>query len=387
MKAEKEGSTIVVNKNLFLKNIQKVADLCLSAHKVEMFQYVYFCTKEKEIILRGANGESYLEIKIPLLMSINPIEFAIMPEKLISIIKTIKDDDLTFLIHGNKIILNDSDGTSELPIKKDIDDLKFSIDEGSEESVVISGEEFITAFNLTEFSTSNEPNKYTINGISFVFEEEKIYFYSTDARRMGTYEIKCKVPQSYIGKRYILDKKPIRIAIQSIETKKIEEAKDAIKTIMSEVSFCEDSKGRLKINVENTKILTTAITGEMPDFKGLYPKAFTKNAKINLENLLLGLRRANITSIDNRVTIVFKDSEINLITNNGNAKTEINIKCEYEHEPIEIDCNITFVIDIVRALKTKIVQIMFNDKRSPFIITNESETYKGLIMPFTKTRE
>src|SRR6185503_15266381 len=134
---------------------------------------------------------------------------------------------------------------------------------------------------LTVFAVSHEESRYVLNGLLMEASGDTLRIVATDGRRLA--KIERKLVQA--------TNKDISIILP---VKAVQEISRNLKD-QGEVTFISGTN-QVLFDIDGTLIATRIIEGEFPNYKQVIPKEIPTKVKINREDLLSAIRRANLLS-------------------------------------------------------------------------------------------
>jgi len=155
-----------------------------------------------------------------------------------------------------------------------------------------------------------------------------------------------------------------------------------------------DQEIRMKITdksvsviINNTVVQTKIIEGKYPDTSKVIPEDFNTSLTINNRELIKIIERASVLSNEAMTTIVtlkIKEQKV-LVTSFtqeiGNTEEEIK-EFKVEGSDQTIAFNSKYILDALKAFRTKKITIKMIDETKPLIITaNEDDSLQQLVLP------
>ncbi len=244
----------------------------------------------------------------------------------------------------------------ELPEFKDKDSIKV------EQSVIKN------MFNMTDFAISRDDSRYVLNGTYFVISGNTITLVATDGRRLAVYKKEME-EKTLVDRGVIIPTK----TVQEVKRMMQPEGEVEIKFSDSQVMFC----------FEDCFVLSRLIEGEYPNYKKVIPEESEKKLRVNREDFLQAIRRADIFTDQDSMAVKLTATPKKLtITKNtpylGEAKEEMS--AEYSGEEMQIGFNPKYLIDVLRNLEEEEVVMELEDANKPGVL-RRGEDYIYVILP------
>ncbi|WP_374696713.1 DNA polymerase III subunit beta [Spiroplasma endosymbiont of Polydrusus formosus] len=143
----------------------------------------------------------------------------------------------------------------------------------------------------------------------------------------------------------------------------------------------------VSVIINNTIVQTKIIEGKYPNTSKIIPNSFNTSLIINNRELIKIIERASILSNETMTTIVtLKINEQKVLVTSftqeiGNTEEEIK---EFKVEGVDqtIAFNSKYILDALKAFKTKYITIKMIDETKPLVITaNDDHTLQQLVLP------
>lgn len=223
-------------------------------------------------------------------------------------------------------------------------------------------------FRLTTFAVSHEESRYILNGVLIEISKETIRLVATDGRRLAKIEKKLPKPA----------KKDITIIIP---TKAIQEINRNLKDdgLLSLLT----NSNQILFDVDGTLIVTRIIEGEFPNYNQVIPEPVTPKIKINTQNLLAAIRRANLLTTPDFQAVkfeVFKDKLIVSKTTPDVGESREEIPVEYGGAELIVGFNPHFFIDVLKNISGEAIELELAGPDKPGVMRLKDYLYLALPM-------
>ena len=144
------------------------------------------------------------------------------------------------------------------------------------------------------------------------------------------------------------------------------------------------SKTKIKIETEDTIIISKLIDAEFPDYKRVIPKDNDKILRVNKREISSIIDRISTVASDNHkgIKLVLTENNLYLESNsaeNGFASEEINVDFNYP-DKIEIGFNSRFLLEIISQIESDTVEVKLKDGNSAIIIKGSSEDNNTFVL-------
>jgi DNA polymerase-3 subunit beta len=238
-------------------------------------------------------------------------------------------------------------------------------------SLKISASELAKVIEYTNFSISTEETRYNLNGIYMHVKGGEFFGVSTDGHRLSIASVILGKKRDDFG--VIVPRKTV------IELLKM--LKDS-KNIQSDVEvFLSNTKIKFKCN--NLILISKLIDGTFPEYSSFIPKENASKLTVNAKLLAGAIDRVATVTVDKfRAVKLFIGKESMEITASGEAKgiasevlhysLEKDTACNYAGSEVSIGFNPRYLSDVLGAVNTDQVEILFKDSFSPVLIKTSS---------------
>ena len=221
---------------------------------------------------------------------------------------------------------------------------------------------------LTSFAVSHEESRYVLNGVLLEISDEIIRIVATDGRRLAKIEKKLSTPV----KTDIAVIIPIK-AIQEISRN----LKDG-----GVLSFVVGAN-QLLFDIDGVLIATRMIEGEYPNYQQVIPKSVKNRIKMNTQEFLSSIRRANLLATPDFQAInmeVFSDKMVISKSTPDVGESREVIPIQYTGEEMIVGFNPQFLIDFLKNIDEDHVDIELEGADKPAVMRLEDYLYLALPM-------
>ena len=234
----------------------------------------------------------------------------------------------------------------------------------TENEFVLKSKQFLKLLSKCKFSISTDETRHYLSGIYFhqTQVDDKYYLTAaaTDSHRMSISKLLLKDKISF--EPIIMPKKTIFQLCALLEN-----YDGDIKV------SCQKSK--IKIQLENSLLISKLIDGKFPNYIQVIPKNNKKKLDIDLQLFLSSVDRVASVSLDKKDGVKFslEKDKLNLSVNNassGDGKETLNAK--FDHE-LDISFNSRYLIDIASQLEGDRIELYLKDTGSPALIKDPSD--------------
>jgi len=241
----------------------------------------------------------------------------------------------------------------------------------------------------TIFSASRDENRSFLNGALFKIINNKIEVVTTDSHRLSLKTI----PAPEIDENIIQEGEVI-IPYRTLS--------ELYKLLTDEKEvFVEINVGEKQIvfilfpngQKNSIRIYSRLIEGQFPNYHQIIPKSFKTEIKINTDEFRNKMERISLfvredlntvkLKIENKEDVSEKKCEIIIKALSQNiGEAHETIICFKKGKDIIITFNSKYILDVLKIIKTKNIEIKFNDPLNPVIIHPEKDkNYLYILMP------
>ncbi len=217
--------------------------------------------------------------------------------------------------------------------------------------------ELLRLIESTHFSMANQDVRYYLNGMSIETENNEIRSVATDGHRLAI----CKIVNDSLAlpaRQVIVPRKGILEIIRLLdpveETIQVFLGSNHIRIIDKEFSFT-----------------SKLVDGRFPDYRRVLPRNGDKYMETNKDQLRQVLSRASILSNEKfkGVRLNFTSSLLKITANNPEQEqAEEELEINFPYEDLEIGFNVSYVLDVLNAIKDTEVKFTLADANSSVVI-------------------
>lgn len=238
----------------------------------------------------------------------------------------------------------------------------------NKDAVQIDQKEFRDMVRMTQFAVSHEEARYVLNGILIEVEEKIIRMVATDGKRLA----KIEKPLISSVKTEMAVIIPIK-AIQEIYRNLKDEGKVSIIKGMNQVLF----------DIEGVLVASRIIEGEFPNYNQVVPQPAAQKIKVNTQDLLAAIRRANLLATPDFQAIKFEVFLDKLVVskstpNVGESREEVAI--EYNGKEQVVGFNPQYLIDVLKNIEDEKVCLELLGPDKAGVIRMDDYLYLALPM-------
>lgn len=223
-------------------------------------------------------------------------------------------------------------------------------------------------FRLTSFAVSHEESRYILNGVLMEITNNTLKLVATDGRRLAKIENKLSKPYKKEFSVII----PVK-AVHEIARNLKDDGFVSILTSTNQILF----------DIDGTLIATRIIEGEFPNYTQVIPDPITPKIRINTQDLLSAIRRANLLTTPDFQAIkfeVFKDKLVISKTTPDVGESREEIPVEYGGNEMIVGFNPQFLIDMLKNVSAETIEYELFGADKPGVIRLNNYLYLALPM-------
>lgn len=280
-------------------------------------------------------------------------------KKLLSIISSLKDGDVTLETVQNYLYIKQNSSKYKLPMYKADDFPKFPDIENKNKFEIDSAILSRSLKKIVPCVDSNN-NKFALNGALVDIKNDYINLVGTDTRRLGIYRIDTQTEKEF---SIIIPKKAI-LEIQKLFYDKIE--------------IYYDENTLIAVS-DNFEFFTKLINGKFPDYERVVPKEIKTRIRLNRDMMIEGMKTISILSEQMKLT--FAPNEIifeSIIEDNSEARTSIEFQTGVQ-ENMTISLKNRYLLDFLGSIEESEFDIELNSPETAFLVV--CGNLKTVIMP------
>jgi len=231
--------------------------------------------------------------------------------------------------------------------------------------------ELLRLIESTHFSMANQDVRYYLNGMSIETEGHEIRSVATDGHRLAI----CKISNQELelpARQVIVPRKGILEIIRLLDP-----VDEAVQVFLG--------ANHIRIIDNEFSFTSKLVDGRFPDYRRVLPRNGDKILNANKDELRQVLSRASILSNEKfkGVRLNFGNTELKITANNPEQEqAEEIIGIDFPYEEVEIGFNVSYVLDVLNAIKETDVKFTLADANSSVVIEGgESGEALYVVMP------
>ncbi|AWX14678.1 DNA polymerase III subunit beta [Mergibacter septicus] len=360
---------IVARENL-VKPLQQVCGVLSSRPNIPVLNNLLVEVKGEKLSLTGTDMEVELSTQVQLESSSSDGTFTIPAKKFLDICRTLPDDAQIKVDYDEQRVLVTS-GRSKfnlatLPAK----DYPILLDWQSQVDFVLEQTTLRSLIEATQFSMANQDARYFLNGMKFETEGNLVRTVATDGHRLAVCTLALE--QEMLSHAVIVPRKGVLELLRLLDNN-------------SEAAHLHIGTNHIRVQFGSIIFTSKLIDGRFPDYRRVLPRNADRILEADWETLKQACVRAAILSNERfrGVRLTLNSNQLTITANNPEQEeAEEIIDVAYTGEAMEVGFNVSYILDVLNALKCKQVRIRLTDSSSSCLIEDcDDASAEYVIMP------
>ncbi|MFD2165800.1 DNA polymerase III subunit beta [Thalassotalea euphylliae] len=360
-----------LNRESLLKPLLLVSGAVERKSTLPILSNILFDVSEQSLTLTATDLELEMVASTEINNQGESGKLTIPAKKLLDISKSLPEDSiLTFETSGDSVTISSGRSKYSLSTLPATDFPNIEEWKGDVE-FQIRKLDLLRLIESTHFSMANQDVRYYLNGMSIETEGEEIRSVATDGHRLAI----CKIGNNALSlpaRQVIVPRKGILEIIRLLDP-----VEEEVQVFM----------GSNHIRLIDTEFSFTSklVDGRFPDYRRVLPRNGDKFLETNKDELKQVLSRASILSNEKfkGVRLNFASGELKITANNPEQEqAEEVIEINFPYEDLEIGFNVSYVLDVLNAIKDSNVKFTLADANSSVMIEgSEASEALYVVMP------
>ena len=360
-----------VNREALLKPLLLVSGAVERKSTLPILSNILFDISEQSLTLTATDLELEMVSQCQVDNQGQGGQVTIPARKLLDICKSLPEDSmLTFASENDNVTISSGRSKYSLACLPATDFPNIEQWQGDTEFKLLKSE-LLRLIESTHFSMANQDVRYYLNGMSIETEGSDIRSVATDGHRLAI----CKITNDSLSlpsRQVIVPRKGILEIIRLLDP-----VDDEIQVYLG--------ANHIRIIDSEFSFTSKLVDGRFPDYRRVLPRNGDKELRTNKDQLKQVLSRASILSNEKfkGVRLNFENQELKITANNPEQEqAEEVIEIDFPFEALEIGFNVSYVLDVLNAVKDNDVKFTLSDANSSVVIEgNDSSEALYVVMP------
>ncbi len=246
-------------------------------------------------------------------------------------------------------------------------------DDNTVQKVVLNKNEFQRAIKQVIFAVSTQETQAVLTGVCFNIENKTLELAATDGNRLT--RIQKEIEQEVSGNINFI-----------VPAKTLNEVQRISSIVEDDNITLKIQKNKIIFEFENLTFQSRLIEGVYPKYQQLIPNASEKKIVVDRVELINSIERVSIM-VNDRTNVVrfnFSASQLEILADTPDAgRSKDYIDIEYNYDDILTAFNYKYVLDGLKSMESKFVEIEIADVLAATIFKpqDDNNNYICLIMP------
>jgi DNA polymerase-3 subunit beta len=223
----------------------------------------------------------------------------------------------------------------------------------------------------TQFSMAQQDVRYYLNGLMLEIGKGSVRAVATDGHRLALCDMEIDL-DSVDSRQVIVPRKGIQ------ELQRLLEDTEASAEV-------EIGSNHVQVRAGDVCLTSKLVDGRFPDYERVLPKGGDKQVTANREVFRQALSRTSILSNEKYrgIRVRFDTDHVNIQAHNPDQEeADEEFEVDYQGEGLEIGFNVTYLLDVLSAIRSDEVELTLSDANSSCLIRQPgTEQYRYVVMP------
>lgn len=360
----------IIEREKLLKPLQQVSSPLGGRPTLPILGNVLLQVSEGDLALTGTDLEMEMVVHAELTEPHEPGAITVPARKLLDICRGLPDNaEISVVLESDRVLVRSGRSRfslTTLPAEEypNLDDWKNEVEFSLPQSTL---KRLIEA---TQFSMAHQDVRYYLNGMMFEVQGKELRTVATDGHRLAVcaMDLDVALPDCSV----IVPRKGV------LELARLLDADDTLIKV-------QIGSNNIRVHVGQTIFTSKLVDGRFPDYRRVLPKSPDKVLEASCEELKQAFSRAAILSNEKfrGVRLYIHDNQLKITANNPEQEeAEEILDVDYQGSELEIGFNVSYLLDVLNALKSEKVKILLTDSVSSTQIEDgENQHAAYVVMP------
>ncbi len=360
----------IVEREHLLKPLQQVSSPLGGRPTLPILGNLLLQVAEDSLLLTGTDLEMEMVAKVALSQAHEPGATTVPARKFFDICRGLPDGaEITVILEGDRMLIRSGRSRfslSTLPASDfpNLDDWQSDVE------FILPQATLKRLIESTQFSMAHQDVRYYLNGMLFETEGEELRTVATDGHRLAV----CSMPvgQALPSHSVIVPRKGVMELVRML---------DGGETPLK----LQIGTNNIRASVGDYIFTSKLVDGRFPDYRRVLPKNPDKTLEAGCDVLKQAFARAAILSNEKfrGVRLYLSTDQLKITANNPEQEeAEEILDVNYQGTEMEIGFNVSYVLDVLNALKSENVRLLLTDGVSSVQIEDcASQAAAYVVMP------
>ncbi|ARU64148.1 DNA polymerase III subunit beta [Histophilus somni] len=360
----------IVSREHLLKPLQQVCGVLSSRPNFPILNNVLLQIEGNVLRITGTDLEVELSTQAQLIQASQDGSYTIPAKKFLDICRSFPDEaEITVTFEEERALVRSGRSKFNLTALP-ADEYPNLADWQSEVDFYLPQSTLRRLIEATQFSMANQDARYFLNGMKFETEGNLLRTVATDGHRLAV----CTIPleQDLHTHAVILPRKGILELMRLLENSE-------------HAAHVQIGTNNLRIDLGSIIFTSKLIDGRFPDYRRVLPRNATHIMEGNWELLKQAFARMAILSSDKVKTVRLQLTSNQLKITATNPEQEVAeeiLDVVYNGADMEVGFNVSYILDVLNALKCQQVRLCFTDASSSCLLEDaDDESAEYVVMP------
>lgn len=357
-------------------NRQEMADVLTAICSVtsirtpkDVLKCVHMEAKSDVLLLSATDLELALRCAVTQVEVDKPGEALVVADTLNRIVRECTDEILFFDTSGSQLNVRGQGSHFQIVTQSAADFPPVPTMEGEPGFTVELGA-LRRAIEWTTFAAARESTRYAINGVLWEIQGDKLTLVATDGRRLSVAHVKMGNVRGGPVNPSIVPVKALTLLGRL--------PADADMTVAVKLTA---NQAHLKVGAAT--LSSNLVEGHFPDYRRVIPEDCDRESDLKTAEFQSALRRAALLTNEESkgVRLSFEDGTLTLSSRAPEqGEATISLPVHYRGDKLEIAFNPVFLSDMLRAVHSEDIRLLFRNSNRPGLIRLE-DGFLHVIMP------
>ncbi len=362
------------NREALLSAVQ-LASVAIPARDVKpILRNFKAIAEEGRCTLMATDLELGIRLEVRGLKVEEPGEAILPAAKLLAILRECPDEEMTIEADASSCRVRGINGDWEMPSEDpaNFPDLPAFAEEKYHQVTAGQLREMI---RRTVFAAATDVGRYSMTGVLWEMDEEKVRLVATDGRRLALMEgaAEARGEHTTKGQTPVVPTKAMSLLERNLQDD-------------DEVVRIGFRPNEVLFRTERAVVYSRLVEGRFPNYRDVFPKKQKSTIPLPVGGFLAAVRQAAIMTDEDSKKVVFRFAKRKLTLEaqgSVSGRSKIDMPLEFDGKGTDINFNPAYLVDMLRVLEPDTpLSLDLVDSASPALFRTEDQ-YQYLLMPLS----